>query len=83
MHEKIKYTNKEITILAEKLGYHRIKQKTRNHQLIFTNNQYYISFDLDQHNCLGWKKAKSPDKLNSKNTRDGTYSLDLKQRIGD
>ena len=83
LHEKIKFKNKEIAKLAEDLGYHKINQMTRNSQLIFSNAKNYISFDVDQHNILGWKMASSPQKLNSKTTRTGTFSLDLKTRIKD
>lgn len=36
----------------------------------------------DGHIGGAWKEASTPEKLNSKNTRNGTFDLNLK-RIGD
>ncbi|WP_053983766.1 toxin C-terminal domain-containing protein [Niameybacter massiliensis] len=80
--EKIKYPNKEIKQIAEKLGFVLTKYRTFNNQLIFTDGKNFISHDVDQHNGGFWKMAKSIKKLNLKNSRCGTFSCDLKTRIG-
>ncbi|MDE6340466.1 MAG: toxin C-terminal domain-containing protein, partial [Muribaculaceae bacterium] len=54
-------------------GYHKINQRSRNNQKIFTNGEYYISPDKDGHNGGVWKATKKPDLLNKKETRFGTY----------
>ncbi|MGM1050578.1 MAG: toxin C-terminal domain-containing protein [Bacillota bacterium] len=75
---------------AKKHGYLPTKEKNKSNQKVFKNskNKTYISQDVGSndgngpHNGGVWKMAKSPGKLNSKNTRMGTYDANLK-RIGD
>ena len=76
-------TNKQATDLAEYNGYKVVKNlRTRNGQPIYTNGKDFISPDLDSHNGGVWKKARTPDALNRKDTRDGTYDA-LLNRMGD
>ena len=84
-------TTKEATITAKKLGYEKVSNfRTRQGQPIFYNKKTktYISPDVGSRNEFGphnggvWKMAKSPEALNSKNTRMGTYDANL-NRIGD
>ena len=84
-------TTKEATIAAKKLGYEKVSNfRTRQGQPIFYNKKTktYISPDVGSRNEFGphnggvWKMAKSPEALNSKNTRMGTYDANL-NRIGD
>ncbi|MDA3732363.1 toxin C-terminal domain-containing protein [Niameybacter massiliensis] len=79
---RIKYTNKEIKQVAAELGHTLTNYRTFNDQLIFTDGKNFISHDIDQHNGGFWKVAKSVKKLNSKDKRYGTFSRDLKTRIG-
>jgi len=70
--------------IVEDMGYKKMPGKYRcRGQAIFTDGQYYISFDIDHHNGGIWKKATSPERLGKKKTRRGTYNETLKKRIGD
>jgi hypothetical protein len=64
------------------LGYRKIKERTRNDAAIFKKGNSYISRDKDGHNGGAWKEASSPEKLNKKETRNGTFDKNL-NRIGD
>ncbi|WP_416729349.1 DNRLRE domain-containing protein [Fictibacillus sp. JL2B1089] len=85
-----KMSTKEATEAARKLGYTPTSSYTKNNQKIFykKKNKTYISQDIGSgdgsppHNGGVWKMAKSPDALNSKKSRLGTYDKNLK-RIGD
>ncbi len=72
----------EASRAAKELGYKKIKERTRNDAAIFKKGNSYISRDVDGHNGGAWKEASSPKKLNSKNTRNGTFDKNL-NRIGD
>ncbi len=69
--------------VANKLGYaQRIPPQrapfNSHGQPVFTNGRRYITPDIDQHNVTnGWKM------FDRRGTRIGTYSPDLKTRIGD
>ena len=76
-----KYNNKEITELAEQLGYKKTNVKVKN-QIVFKKGRKYIVQDIDSHNGGVWKMANSVKKLKSKKERLGTYDKDL-NRIGD
>ncbi|EJU54132.1 hypothetical protein NMEN255_0605 [Neisseria meningitidis NM255] len=67
---------------AKKLGYRKIKERTRNDAAIFKKGKSYISRDVDSHNGGAWKEASSPKELNRKETRNGTFDKNL-NRIGD
>lgn len=78
------YTNAEIRAAAKKLKYVEVKEKSKE-QLIFKHPKAkdVITHDIDSHNGGFWKKAKTIYKLKSRQTREGTYSIDLKERKGD
>ncbi|ENV56902.1 hypothetical protein F951_01242, partial [Acinetobacter soli CIP 110264] len=67
---------------AETMGYTRTNYRTRNGAVIFKKGNSYISRDVDGHNGGAWKEASSPQKLNSKETRNGTFDINM-NRIGD
>ncbi|MFZ6050156.1 toxin C-terminal domain-containing protein [Pseudomonas sp. CR3202] len=75
-------TNKEAKLAAEALGFTKISETTHGGQAIYKNGGMYITRDLDGHNGGAWKMADSIKGLGSKNTRLGTYDVNLK-RIGD
>ena len=72
----------EAYAAAKKLGYRKIKERTKNNTAIFKKGNSYISRDRDGHNGGAWKEASSPKKLNRKETRNGTFDKNL-NRIGD
>ena len=72
----------EAYAAAKELGYRKIKERTRNDAAIFKKGNSYISRDKDGHNGGAWKEASSPEKLNKKETRNGTFDKNL-NRIGD
>lgn len=67
---------------AEAMGYKKTNYRTRNDAAVFKKGNSYISRDVDGHNGGAWKEASSVDKLNQKNTRNGTYDVNM-NRIGD
>lgn len=75
---------------ANKLGFIKSPYKAKNRERIYYNKKTktYISQDIGSgdgtgpHNGGVWKQAKSPEELNSKKTRMGTYDANL-NRIGD
>ena len=83
-------TSKESKEAAQKLGYEKTNYRAKNGEPIYYNRKTktYISQDIGSadgsgpHNGGVWKMAKSPEELNSKNTRMGTYDKNL-NRIGD
>ncbi|MCR5049906.1 MAG: toxin C-terminal domain-containing protein [Paludibacteraceae bacterium] len=72
---------KSITVPIPE-GYRKIKQRTTHGMDIYTNGKKYISPDKDGHSGGIWKMADSPKNLEKKNTRNGTYDVNLNQ-IGD
>ncbi|MGT9759622.1 toxin C-terminal domain-containing protein [Neisseria meningitidis] len=59
------------------------QERKRNDAAIFKKGKSYISRDVDSHNggaCE--RKQSSPEKLNRKETRNGTFDKNL-NRIGD
>ncbi|MDO7484452.1 toxin C-terminal domain-containing protein [Acinetobacter baumannii] len=80
---KIVYpTDTEAQKAAKLLGYQKTNYRTRNKAAVFKKGNSYISRDVDGHNGGAWKEASSPEKLNSKETRNGTFDINL-NRIGD
>lgn len=72
--------------LAKGLGYNPSGKGSKNP--IFKRSKggkgpMYISRDRDSHSGGYWKGAKTAKALERKATRSGTYSRDLKTRIGD
>ncbi len=84
-------TSKESTVAAKKLGFEKTNYRAKNGEPIYYNKKTktYISQDVGSGNGMGshnggvWKQATSPEALNSKSTRMGTYNADLTERIGD
>jgi hypothetical protein len=74
-------TTKEATLVAESLGFQRVSE-TVNGQAVYQQGKRFITRDVDGHNGGAWKMADSIKNLGSKETRMGTYSIDL-IRIGD
>jgi hypothetical protein len=75
-------TTKEATKAAESLGFTRIKE-TVSGQAVYKRGNDFITRDVTGHNGGAWKMAGSVKELASKETRAGTFSADLKKRIGD
>ena len=83
-------TSKESQQAAKKLGYEKTNYRAKNGEPIYYNKKTktYISQDIGSadgsgpHNGGVWKMGKSPQELNSKSTRFGTYDGNL-NRIGD
>ncbi len=83
-------TTKQATAAAKELGYLPINYFSKSGERVFYNSKtkLYISQDVGSGNGMGshnggvWKVAKSPEDLNSKLTRDGTYDANM-NRIGD
>ena len=83
-------TSKESQQAAKKLGYEKTNYRAKNGEPIYYNKKTktYISQDIGSadgsgpHNGGVWKMGKSPQELNSKSTRLGTYDGNL-NRIGD
>ena len=80
--EPIFKTTAEATAAANSLGFQKINE-TVHGQAAYKKGRQYITRDVDGHNGGAWKMATSVKKLGSKATRDGTFSADLKTRIGD
>ncbi|MBR6877164.1 MAG: toxin C-terminal domain-containing protein [Neisseriaceae bacterium] len=79
-HRKI--SNSEIKKEAEKLGYKLVKEKSHG-ELVFKKGNSYISFDRTSHSGGYWKEASSPNRLNLKQTRNGTFNKNLTKKVGD
>jgi len=82
-------TTAEATKAAKKIGYVKVKQRTRNGEAIFYNRKkkMYISRDTGSgnsgaHNGGVWKGAKSAETLSSKETRAGTFDANMR-KIGE
>ncbi|QLB15306.1 hypothetical protein A6B39_07470 [Mannheimia granulomatis] len=68
--------------VAKELGYAKTNYRTKSGAAVFKKGNSYITRDVDGHNGGAWKEAASPEKLNSKETRNGTFDINL-NRIGD
>lgn len=83
-------TAKESKKVAENLGYVKTNYLAKNGEPIYYNKKTktYISQDVGSANGMGphnggvWKMAKSPNDLNKKSTRMGTYDKEL-NKIGE
>lgn len=88
--EWVRMTSKESAAAAKELGFEKTNMRAKNGEPIYYNKKTktYISQDIGSgdgsgpHNGGVWKQAKTPEKLNSKSTRIGTYDANL-NRIGD
>lgn len=69
-------TNSQATDLADWLGYRSTGQTLRGEK-VFTNGKQFIVQDTTSHSGGVWKMAKSPEALNSRTSRMGTYDEQL------
>ena len=74
-------TAKEFTEIAKKLKFEKTNYRSHN-QPVFKKGNRYITPDVDCHNGGVWKMADSVENLAKKQTRMGTYDINL-NRIGD
>jgi RHS repeat-associated protein len=80
-------TSSEATKAAKALGFERTNYRSHG-QPVFTDGKKFISPDVGSgdgsgsHNGGVWKMAKTPEALNSKDTRTGTFDAEL-NRVGD
>jgi RHS repeat-associated protein len=76
-------TTKEAKAAAEKIGFRKIKETVHDGQAVFQRGKNeFITRDIDGHNGGAWKMADSVANLGKKETRSGTFDVNLK-RIGD
>lgn len=80
--EPVYKTTQEATAAAKVLGYRKINETVHGGQAVYRKGKFYITRDLDGHNGGAWKMATSVADLGKKETRRGTYDVNL-QRIGD
>ena len=86
----VRMTTKQATNAAKKLGFEPTKFTAKTKEKIFYNKKTktYISQDIGSGNGLGphnggvWKQATTAERLNSRDTRMGTYDANL-NRVGD
>lgn len=78
-------SNPEATKIAKELGYRKTKEISHGNP-VYENKKgkpKYISPDKDIHSGGYWKGADKINDLQNRDRRKGTYSKDLKERIGD
>jgi RHS repeat-associated protein len=80
--EPVYKTTKEAKAAAEALGFKKINETVHDGQAVFKRGKDFITRDLDGHNGGAWKMADSVKNLGSKETRAGTFDVNL-NRIGD
>ncbi|GAA4348522.1 hypothetical protein GCM10023165_34430 [Variovorax defluvii] len=80
--EPVYKTTKQAQAAAEALGFVRINETVHDGQAVFRRGKDFITRDLDGHNGGAWKMADSVKNLGSKETRAGTFDINL-NRIGD
>ncbi|SIR61885.1 two-partner secretion domain-containing protein [Pseudomonas sp. A214] len=80
--EPIYKTNAEAQRAAKVLGFSKINETVHGGQAVFKLGNRYITRDLDGHNGGAWKMADSVKALGRKETRSGTFDVNL-NRIGD
>ena len=74
-------TNALQRAAAADLGYTVLSERSMG-QLVFKKGNIYITADITGHNGGVWKAATSVNNLGSKDTRLGTYDINM-NRIGD
>ncbi len=78
-----KLSKSQIAEAAKKLGFEKTNHISHGQTVYYNKKTHkYISYDVDGHNGGVWKMADSVEKLANKNTRLGTYDINL-NRIGD
>ena len=80
--EPVYKTTKEAKLAAEAMGFTKINDTIHGGQAVFKRGKDFITRDLDGHNGGAWKMADSVKNLGSKETRAGTFDVNL-NRIGD
>lgn len=75
-------TTRQATAAAKAMGFSKTNATVKG-EAVFKRGSDYITRDNTGHNGGAWKMADSVKALGSKDTRVGTYSADLKKRIGD
>ena len=80
--EPVYKTTKEATFAAEKLGYKKINETIHDGEAVYKSGRDYITRDATGHNGGAWKMADSIKNLGSKETRLGTFDVNLR-KIGD
>ncbi|WP_122322876.1 two-partner secretion domain-containing protein [Pseudomonas amygdali] len=80
--EPVYKTTKEAKQAAEAMGFRKINETVHDGQAVFKRGNDFITRDLDGHNGGAWKMASSVKALGSRDTREGTFDVNLK-RIGD
>jgi uncharacterized protein RhaS with RHS repeats len=80
--EPVYKTTKEAKVAAEAIGFKLIKETVHGGQAVFKRGNRFITRDMDGHNGGAWKMADSVKNLGSKETRTGTFDINL-NRIGD
>ena len=71
----------EATKVANDLGYKKINEMIHG-QAIYKKGRRYITPDADGHNGGAWKVANSVKNLGAKETRKGTFNIDLTVKVG-
>jgi hypothetical protein len=74
-------TTKAATDAAKKLGFTKTNFYSHG-QPVYKKGNNYITPDVDQHSGGAWKMANSVKNLGKKDTRSGTYDINL-NKIGD
>jgi hypothetical protein len=76
-------TNKKATEVAMIAGYNKTNFYTKSNAPIYKKGNSYITPDMDNHKGNGaWKEANTPEKLNSKSSRNATLDIYF-NKIGD
>jgi large repetitive protein len=81
--ENAKIVGPKVTSLAKSLGYTVVKNAYSKGEKVYTNGKTFITKDVTSHVGGFWKVASSQQGLKSKTSRLGTYSRDLRNRLGD
>jgi hypothetical protein len=77
------WTADEAKAKAREMGWTKTNYRAGGgEEAVFKKGRHYISRDEDGHNGGAWKMADSPEKLQNKKLRMGTFNKDLTQRVG-
>jgi RHS repeat-associated protein len=79
--EPVYKTTKEAKAAAEALGFKMINETVHDGEAVFRRGNQFITRDRDGHSGGAWKMATSVKNLGCKETRAGTFDINLK-RIG-
>ncbi|MDO4894243.1 toxin C-terminal domain-containing protein [Moraxella sp.] len=72
----------EAAKAAAALGYTKTNLRSSGDTIIFKKGNSYITRDRTGHKGGAWKEASSPEKLNRKETRNGTFDINM-NRVDD